>query len=206
MARQECYAPPVPGARIASGQGWRLRPSGWRWHNGLDIPAAEGTPIRSVAPGTISWIGHGVEPGSRGYGNIIVIRHASDWLSVYAHCASIREDLGATVEQGEPIATVGATGTTSGRPHLHFEIVRRWPLRYDDLGARYDARATLEALGIDTRDRLRWRDCGRRTPTPARTATTPPAANAPGPRGGAGAALILALACATILAERGSRP
>jgi murein DD-endopeptidase MepM/ murein hydrolase activator NlpD len=209
VARQECYAPPVPGARIASGQGWRLRPSGWRWHNGLDIPSAAGTPILAVAPGTIAWIGHGVEPGSRGYGNTIVVRHGPDWLSVYAHCASIREDLGAAVAQGEQIATVGATGTTSGRPHLHLEVVRRWPLQYDDTASRYDARATLEALGIDTTDRLVWRACGRTAPPapPTLAPPAPPAANAPGPRGaGSGAVvLILALAAVIIIEERGSR-
>jgi len=176
-----CLAPPIIGGRIGSPQGWRRRQDGSdRWHNGVDIMAPEGTPILAIADGIIDRVYAAGAPGVRGYGNVVLLRHAhaGEWFSMYAHCASTRADEGATVRTGEAIATVGSTAGYPDRPafqwsgpHLHLEAVSRWPLRAEDLAHRFDVAATLAALGIDASGRFRWIGCG---------ATAAPRAQAPG--------------------------
>jgi len=67
------------------------------------------------------------------YGNMIVVKHAGNLRSVYAHVRVFLVRQGSFVERGQRIAEVGETGNASG-PHLHFEIRERDeavdPLRY----------------------------------------------------------------------------
>jgi LysM repeat protein len=102
---------PVSGT-INSGFG----PRGTSFHDGVDIAAPEGTPIRAVEHGEVVY-----SDQLRGYGNIVIIRHAGGLVSVYAHnqLNLVRE--GQQVARGEVIAKVGSTGRVTG-PHLHFEI------------------------------------------------------------------------------------
>jgi len=102
---------PVSGT-INSGFG----PRGTSFHDGIDIAAPEGTPIRAVEHGEVVY-----SDQLRGYGNIVIIRHAGGLVSVYAHnqLNLVRE--GQQVARGEVIAKVGSTGRVTG-PHLHFEI------------------------------------------------------------------------------------
>jgi murein DD-endopeptidase MepM/ murein hydrolase activator NlpD len=98
------------------------------FHDGIDIAAPEGTPIHAIERGEVIY-----SDQLRGYGYIILLRHASGFVSVYAHNQSNLVREGQWVERGEVIARVGSTGRVSG-PHLHFEI-RRYnaaedPLRY----------------------------------------------------------------------------
>jgi len=92
---------------------------GWRWgrmHEGIDIGAASGTPIRAAAAGTVihaGWLG--------GYGNLVVIDHGGGLATAYAHQSSIAAGSGAFVAQGQVIGYVGSTGHSTG-PHLHFEV------------------------------------------------------------------------------------
>ena len=59
---------------------------------------------------------------STGYGNYLVIQHpGTPYVTLYAHCEKICVNVGDHVNQGDPIATVGSTGTSTGA-HLHFEI------------------------------------------------------------------------------------
>ena len=102
---------PVNGT-INSGFG----PRGSSFHDGIDIAAPEGTPIRSVDRGEVIYADQ-----LRGYGNIVIIRHADGLVSVYAHNETNLVRQGQTVSRGETIARVGSTGRVSG-PHLHFEI------------------------------------------------------------------------------------
>ncbi len=91
-----------------------------RRHDGIDIGAPEGTEVRAAAAGTVLYAGD----QQTGYGNLVIIRHAQDLITVYAHN---RENLvceNQEVEQGELIARVGKTGRSTG-PHLHFEIRKR---------------------------------------------------------------------------------
>jgi lipoprotein NlpD len=102
---------PVSGT-INSGFGQR----GASFHDGVDIGAPEGTPIRAVEHGEVVY-----SDQLRGYGNIVIVRHSGGLASVYAHnqINLVRE--GQQVARGEVIAKVGSTGRVTG-PHLHFEI------------------------------------------------------------------------------------
>ena len=101
---------PVSGA-VVSGYGWR-----WgRMHEGVDIAAGYGTPIRAAASGNViyaGWMG--------GYGNLIIIDHGNGLATAYAHQSSFAVG-GGTVSQGQTIGYVGCTGHCFG-PHLHFEV------------------------------------------------------------------------------------
>jgi murein DD-endopeptidase MepM/ murein hydrolase activator NlpD len=100
---------PVSGV-VTSGFGWR-----WgRMHEGIDISAPCGTPIRAVAAGTVifsGWMG--------GYGNLVVVDHGNGLATAYAHLSAIYASGG--VGQGQSIGAVGTTGSSTGC-HLHFEV------------------------------------------------------------------------------------
>ena len=110
---------PVNG-RISSGFGYRSDPftGQRRFHHGIDIPAPIGTPIRAAGGGTV--IFHGWQSS---FGNIIIIDHGFGLTTVYAHNNRNLVRVGQTVERGQIIAHVGATGRATG-PHLHFEVRR----------------------------------------------------------------------------------
>ena len=83
---------------------------------GIDISGAAGQEVVAAASGTVVYQGSGL----RGYGQLIIIKHNSDFLSAYAHCSRILVKEGERVKRGQRIATMGSTGTN--RVKLHFEI------------------------------------------------------------------------------------
>ena len=119
----ETFLWPVNGT-INSGFG----PRGSSFHDGIDIAAAEGTPVVAIEAGEVIY-----SDQLRGYGNMVIVRHAGGIVSVYAHNEANLVREGQTVARGEVVAKVGSTGRVSG-PHLHFEIRRnnaaQDPLRY----------------------------------------------------------------------------
>ena len=90
-------------------------PRGGRNHDGMDIAAPTGTPVRAAACGTVSSAGQ-----QSGYGNIVCITHTSQFSTCYAHLSRFGVSNGAQVQQGQVIGYVGCTGSCTG-PHLHFE-------------------------------------------------------------------------------------
>jgi murein DD-endopeptidase MepM/ murein hydrolase activator NlpD len=90
-----------------------------RAHPAIDFQAAVGTPIVATGAGQVVFSGF----NERGYGNLVVIRHAPDWTSWYGHLDSIDVEEGAWICRGCPIGTLGNTGN-SKTPHLHFELRR----------------------------------------------------------------------------------
>ena len=111
------FVRPVPGA-VSSGFGMRVHPiTGQnRMHNGLDMNAAHGDPIRAVRSGTV--ILAGVKGG---YGNTIMIDHGGGMVTLYAHQSRFGSSVGDRVAAGEVIGYIGSTGLSTG-PHLHFEV------------------------------------------------------------------------------------
>ena len=97
-------------------------------HEGIDIAAPRGTAIVAARSGKVIFAGRLGD-----YGNMIVVKHAGNLRSVYAHVRVFLVRQGSFVERGQRIAEVGETGNASG-PHLHFEIRERDeavdPLRY----------------------------------------------------------------------------
>lgn len=86
------------------------------FHKGVDISAPPGTRIKAAYSGTVSYAGF-----LRDYGNIIIIDHGKNIVSVYAHNEMNMVKKSDRVDLGMVIARVGSTGRSTG-PHLHFEI------------------------------------------------------------------------------------
>lgn len=117
------FAWPVSG-KLSSRYGWR---SG-RHHEGIDISARPGTPVRAVESGRVIFSGR-----LGGYGRMVIVKHAGTYSTVYAHNSRNLVEKGDFVDRGQVIAEVGATGNASG-PHCHFEVRRdrspEDPMRY----------------------------------------------------------------------------
>lgn len=106
---------PVNGI-VTSGFGYRVGPGITRFHQGLDIGAAHGTPIRAAGSGTVIIAGY-----NGGYGNFTCIDHGGALSTCYAHQSAIHVGVGQRVAQGQVIGLVGNTGYSFGA-HLHFEV------------------------------------------------------------------------------------
>lgn len=108
---------PVNG-RISSGFGNRIHPidKTAKFHAGLDIAAAKGTPIGASAEGIVAFAGW-----RKGYGNLVIIEHPDGRTTRYGHASKLFVKEGETVNAGQTIAAVGSTGKSTG-PHLHFEV------------------------------------------------------------------------------------
>jgi murein DD-endopeptidase MepM/ murein hydrolase activator NlpD len=85
-------------------------------HAGLDIAAAEGTPIRAADSGRVALAGW-----TGGYGNYTCIQHTASMSTCYGHQSRLGTSTGASVQQGQVIGYVGNTGHSFGA-HLHFEV------------------------------------------------------------------------------------
>lgn len=115
--------PPRSGAKFMKPvQGQTLSTYGSKadgLHNdGINIKAPHGTPIRAAENGVVVYADN-----MKGYGKMILIRHADKWITAYAHMDSFHVERGATVSRGQTIGTVGTTGSVR-EPQLHFEIRR----------------------------------------------------------------------------------
>ncbi|MGH6974310.1 MAG: peptidoglycan DD-metalloendopeptidase family protein [Stellaceae bacterium] len=88
-------------------------------NDGINIAAAKGTPVRAADSGVVAYAGNEL----RGYGNLVLIKHAGGWMTAYAHNGTLLVKRGDVVKRGQEIATVGSTGIVS-EPQLHFEIRR----------------------------------------------------------------------------------
>lgn len=118
---------PASGASAAS-----TADEGWQWPadgtltgrfggaggKGIDIAGARNTPVRAVAAGKVVYSGSGL----RGYGRLLIIKHAGEFLSAYAHNEAILVKEGDIVEAGQKIALMG--DSDADRVKLHLEIRR----------------------------------------------------------------------------------
>lgn len=118
-----------------------------RAHNGTDLAATYGTPVRAIGHGTVVAAGY-----QGGYGNLVAVRHANGYTSYYGHLSKILVRAGARVSQSDLVGLVGATGLATG-PHLHYGIMRNgaWadPMRIQSPPAeplRAEDRPAFEAL------------------------------------------------------------
>ena len=89
---------------------------GMRFHNGIDINARYGTPIRPIRKGIVNFCGW-----RDGYGYTIMIQHDEGYESLYGHCSKILVKKGDMVEKDTVIGRIGSTGRSTG-PHLHFTL------------------------------------------------------------------------------------
>jgi septal ring factor EnvC (AmiA/AmiB activator) len=125
----EAAATPQSGEGLKKGLRWPLRgtvmarfgtdrPEGGMWR-GVLIKARDGTPVHAVGGGTVvysNWL--------RGFGNLLIVDHGEQYLSVYAYNQSLLKQVGDAVRAGEPLALAGSTGGQVDSA-LYFEIRHR---------------------------------------------------------------------------------
>ncbi|WP_245238740.1 peptidoglycan DD-metalloendopeptidase family protein [Methylobacterium platani] len=86
-------------------------------NEGINIAVPEGTPVKAAEEGTVAYAGSDV----KGYGKLVLVRHANGYVSAYAHNGEIDVRPGEKVKRGQTIAKSGASGNVTS-PQLHFEI------------------------------------------------------------------------------------
>jgi len=127
MPRTALAALPPPRAGGAGGRFlWPVRGrllsdygtgEGGTRNDGINIAAPAGSTVLAADAGTVAYAGNEL----RGYGNLILIKHANGWMTAYAHNSALLVKRGEKVRRGQPIARIGATGAVT-RPQLHFEV------------------------------------------------------------------------------------
>ena len=113
------FANPAPSYTVISSEfGWRSDPfTGLRaYHNGIDMAAAEGTPIVAAYSGIVGEAGY-----NSSMGNYIYIEHGDGLRTIYLHASKLYVSKDDVVIKGEVIGAVGTTGRSTG-PHLHFSV------------------------------------------------------------------------------------
>jgi murein DD-endopeptidase MepM/ murein hydrolase activator NlpD len=125
----EAEAEPPPAPRGSAGaflwpvrghvlEGYGTGPDGTH-NDGINIAAPRGAAVEATDGGVVAYAGNEL----RGYGNLVLIKHANGWISAYAHCDVVLVKTGQKVVRGQVIARVGSTGNVS-EPQLHFELRR----------------------------------------------------------------------------------
>jgi murein DD-endopeptidase MepM/ murein hydrolase activator NlpD len=104
---------PVKGRVISE---FGARPDGGH-NDGIDLAVPAGTSVLAAENGVVAYAGNEL----KGYGNLVLIRHANNWVSAYAHNEEILVKRGDKVRRGQVIAKAGATGSVS-QPQVHFEL------------------------------------------------------------------------------------
>ncbi|SMH60098.1 LysM peptidoglycan-binding domain-containing M23 family metallopeptidase [Azospirillum agricola] len=104
---------PVKGKLIS---GYGPKPDGLH-NDGLNIAAGKGTAVVAADNGVVAYAGNEL----RGFGNLLLLKHADGWITAYAHLDRIDVERGATVKRGQTVGRVGQTGAVSS-PQLHFEL------------------------------------------------------------------------------------
>ena len=111
---------PVLQGYISSPFGRRTHPLTGRvsMHRGVDFAAKAGSDIVAVATGVVTFSGR-----NAAYGNVVEIKHADGYTTLYAHNKANLVQIGDLVQQGQTIATVGGSGRSTGY-HVHFEVLK----------------------------------------------------------------------------------
>lgn len=119
---------PQPAPRASSRFLWpvegeviqRFGAQGGGLHNdGVNIAAPRGTAVKAADNGVVAYVGNEL----RGFGTLLLIKHAENWVTAYAHVQEVTVERGAQVKRGQVVARVGNSGSVS-RPQLHFEVRR----------------------------------------------------------------------------------
>ena len=88
------------------------------FHNGIDLAAAKGTPVKAAGAGIVVRAEF-----DEGYGNVVDVDHGSDVVTRYSQLDTIGVSVGESVDTAQVIGTVGASGKYATGPHLHFEVL-----------------------------------------------------------------------------------
>jgi murein DD-endopeptidase MepM/ murein hydrolase activator NlpD len=104
---------PVRGRVIA---GYGAKTNGQQ-NDGINLAVPEGTSVKAAEDGVVAYSGNEL----KGYGNLLLVRHANGYVTAYAHASELKVKRGEAVKRGQIIALAGQTGTVNS-PQLHFEI------------------------------------------------------------------------------------
>ncbi len=104
---------PLKGKVIS---GFGAKPNGLK-NEGINIAVPEGTNIQAAESGVVAYAGNEL----KGYGNLVLVRHAGGYVTAYAHASQLLVKRGAVVKRGDVIAKAGQTGAVQS-PQLHFEV------------------------------------------------------------------------------------
>ena len=104
---------PVHGQLIA---GYGAKINGLQ-NNGINVAVPEDTPVKAADDGVVIYSGNGLKT----YGNLLLVRHANGYVTVYAHAKELLVKVGDEIKRGQVIAKSGRTGDVD-RPQIHFEI------------------------------------------------------------------------------------
>ncbi len=104
---------PVRGRVIA---GFGAKANGQQ-NDGINLAVPEGTPIKAADDGVVAYSGSEL----KGYGNLVLIRHANGYVTAYAHASELKVKRGDQIKRGQVVGTAGQTGNVTS-PQLHFEI------------------------------------------------------------------------------------
>ena len=142
LTRKTVETRQTPG--ISREYGWGQDPIDGtrRFHDGVDLPTAVGTPVLAVASGRV--VSSETTPG---YGLSVVIEHAQGWTTRYAHLSAVDAEPGQRIARGQTLGRVGNTGRSTG-PHLHFEALHDG--RRVDPGLAAPGELRPQVLGLNT--------------------------------------------------------
>lgn len=87
------------------------------YNDGINIKAKEGAEVKASEDGVVAYVGNEL----KGYGNLVIVKHAGGWITAYAHLAKSSVTRGEKVSKGQKIGTVGATGNVTS-PQLYFGL------------------------------------------------------------------------------------
>jgi len=131
-AAQTAAAAPVdatPPARTSGAFLWPVKgevvaefgplPGKGQHNDGINIAVPRGTQVKAAENGVVVYVGNEL----KGFGNLLLIKHADGWMTAYAHTEQMKVQRGDRVRRGQIIATVGSSGNAA-QPQLHFEIRR----------------------------------------------------------------------------------
>ena len=96
--------------------GFGRKPNGQQ-NDGINLAVPEGTAVKAAEDGVVAYAGNEL----KGYGNLVLVRHANGYVTAYAHASEIMVKRDDQVKRGQVIAKSGQTGTVTS-PQLHFEI------------------------------------------------------------------------------------
>jgi murein DD-endopeptidase MepM/ murein hydrolase activator NlpD len=96
-------------------------------NDGINIALPEGTPVKAAEDGVVAYAGNEL----KGYGNLVLVRHADGYVTAYAHAKELMVKRGDPIKRGQTIARSGQTGNVDA-PQLHFEI-RKGPAPIDPM-------------------------------------------------------------------------
>ena len=86
-------------------------------NDGINVAVPEGTPVKAAEDGVVAYSGNEL----KGYGNLVLVRHANGYVTAYAHASELLVKRGDAIKRGQTIAKSGQSGEV-GSPQLHFEI------------------------------------------------------------------------------------